>query len=70
MKAIVKEIVAAYLKANKYDGLWNAMGDCGCPLDDLDPAPCLCGTCRPAYKCKMEDGEDGFGPVADGKEGG
>lgn len=46
----VKEIVADYLKANGYDGLYNGDAECGCDLDDLMPCegnPCCC---QPGYK--------------------
>lgn len=50
----VREIVAAYLRANGFDGLCSADDDdpCGCGLDDLSPCTgdCNCSlTCQPAY---------------------
>ena len=59
----VKEIVAGYLKANGYDGLWNEWGECGCTVDAL--IPCIgdsCDDCRAGYKVVLEDGESGIGP--------
>lgn len=51
-----KEIVAAYLKASGYDGLYNTTGDCGCELADLF----ACGgndcDCQAGYKVPC-DGE-------------
>jgi len=46
----VKEIVAEYLKAHGYDGLY--ADDCGCLLED-DLMPCgleRIDGCRPGYK--------------------
>lgn len=45
----VKEIVLAYLKQHKYDGLCSE--DCGCGIDELMPCASNCENCRPAYKC-------------------
>jgi len=44
----VKEIIAAYLKANGYGGLHN--DECGCFDDDLIPCGECCDECEPAYK--------------------
>ena len=65
----VKEIVAAYLKANGYDGLCDE--NCGCyPTDDglfiCEGDGCL--GCRPGYQQIITDsnndayGEEGIGP--------
>lgn len=52
----IKDIVAAYLKASGYDGLYNTTGDCGCELADLF----ACGgndcDCQAGYKVPC-DGE-------------
>ena len=50
MSNTLKSIVAAYLRANGYDGLYNE--DCGCLLAD-DLMPCRqeeIGECRPGYR--------------------
>lgn len=49
----VKEIVADYLKANGYDGIFNETAHCACDLDDL--MPCWhnnADECEPGYKVK------------------
>lgn len=37
MSKSVREIVAEYLKANGFDGLFSDGGDCACELSDLMP---------------------------------
>ena len=52
----IREMVAAHLAANGFDGLWQCGGECACEVDDLFPcgepgeeclagylAPCTCG---------------------------
>ena len=51
MPTNVKDIVADYLKANGYDGLYNGDAECGCDLADLFPCECMnAHVCRPGYK--------------------
>jgi len=50
----VKEIVTDYLKANGYDGLYNADVECGCDLNDLMPCGGYTGCCKPGYKVDCE----------------
>jgi hypothetical protein len=55
----LKEITAAWLKENGYDGLFHADTCCGCTLDDLmtcgEPSP----NCEPGYQGeKCECGGD------------
>ena len=62
----VREIVEQYLKENGYDGLYNEIGECGCPCDDL--MPCDNGgmyECEPAIQhyCPC-CGESVFMPVS------
>ncbi len=64
----VKEIVAEYLKANKFDGLYNGDLECDCGLGDFMPcAGCdeWMGACETAkfVKEKGEDGEDLYEPA-------
>lgn len=50
----VKEIVADWLKAAGYDGLWNEDGECGCAVGD-DFMPCGCESvteCVGGFKIK------------------
>lgn len=45
----IKEIVAGYLRINKYDGLYDP-GECACKIDDLAPCECVnFNECRPGY---------------------
>lgn len=60
----VKEIVAAYLKANKLDGLYSEVGECGCGLSDLMPCDSPCDRCEPAYRTYCPCcGESVFVPI-------
>ena len=55
----VREIVASYLKANGFDGLYS--DECGCLLDDLMPCSSEGAlTCKPGYKrpCPGPEGCD------------
>jgi hypothetical protein len=61
-----KEIIKKYLKENKFDGLANRDGECGCGLDDLGPCcnddilncePAkfqLCTNCKTKDECESE----------------
>ena len=53
----LKDIAVAWLKANGYDGLYNA-GECGCENSDLMPCgePSPIG-CSPGYKIKCPGGD-------------
>ena len=46
---ILKEITAAYLKDNGYDGLFHADTCCGCALDDFMPCGEPSPDCEPGY---------------------
>lgn len=47
----VSEIVKEWLKANGYDGLFNAEEECGCDLSDLMPCDDdAIGMCSAGYK--------------------
>ena len=46
----VKEIVAQYLKAKGFDGLFNEVGECGCGLNDLMPCDGPQERCVPAIE--------------------
>jgi len=61
--ATVRAIVAEYLKAHGYDGLYDAGGECGCENDDLMPC---CGVwsgsgnvpaCQPGYRTACDCGD-------------
>lgn len=49
----VKEIVAGFLKANGYDGLFDLCGECACELDDLMPCDEPNGRCTAGYKFRI-----------------
>jgi hypothetical protein len=63
----VTEIVAAYLRAEGYDGLYNddTSQICGCMVDYLCPCSEDMSGCKPGYKCACDDDcrFDGIGPV-------
>lgn len=59
----IKEIVAQYLKANGYDGLYNECGECACLIGDLAPCGEMSGECVSGYKAKCDD--DGCGCCTD-----
>jgi hypothetical protein len=67
MKVI--EIIAAWLIANDYDGLWNGNAECACELGDLVPCSCLSEDCRAGYKydcyCGKHDFHIGSGEARD-----
>ena len=48
--ATVKEIVIKYLKSNKYDGLYNIIGDCGCEISSFAPCGEMLEGCKAGYK--------------------
>lgn len=54
----LKEIICAYLKANRFDGLFNDDGDCACELRDLMICDEPGTNCRPGFKtvCDCPDG--------------
>lgn len=58
----VKEIVAEYLMAEGYDGLFNDDADCCCAVDDLFPCNCYEASCKPGYRipCNAGCGEYNF----------
>lgn len=51
------QMVAEWLKANNYDGLY-VSGECGCLLDDLAPCGEYCSECTPGYKLPDNEGYD------------
>ena len=56
-----KEIITLYLKAQGFDGLYNADWECGCLLDDL--MPCngeQIQNCEPGYKLPCDCGDHDF----------
>jgi len=55
----VRDIVAAYLVANGYDGL--CVYGCGCTIDDLMPCDCPADYYKPGHmaKCDCEGECDG-----------
>ncbi len=46
----VKTIVAEYLRAHGYDGLWHCDAPCGCEIDDLEPCEQMSSECKAGYK--------------------
>ena len=53
----VSEIIVAWLKEHKYDGL--AGDECGCPMDDMGACESNCLECVPAYKVDCSRCKDG-----------
>ena len=51
------KIVVAGLKANGLSGLV-IPGTCGCVIDDLSPANCLCDDCEGGYKYTHSNRKD------------
>jgi hypothetical protein len=49
----VKEIVKAYLIANKFDGLFSD-GVCSCEVGDLEPCGQMQSDCQAGYKQKCD----------------
>ena len=62
----VRSIVAQWLAANGYDGLYSPDMECGCRSDDLAPCQSDCLECLPGYEtpCRPDqcvvDGECEF----------
>ena len=59
----VIKIVVKYLKANKFQGLYAADGECGCLLEDLAPCGHLYEDCSPGhirYLSAQESNETGY----------
>ncbi len=50
----VKEIIKAYLKENKFDGLVNQDGECACETEDLFPCCEEVGECEAGHKVKCD----------------
>lgn len=48
------DIIANYLRKNKFDGLVSGGGECGCELSDLWPCENMQSDCRPGYKIKCD----------------
>lgn len=46
----VKDIVEKFLQEQGKDGLYNPVGECGCPLTDVSPADCLSEHCLAACR--------------------
>ena len=44
------QIVAEWLKANEYEGLYSEMMGCGCELNDLMPCGEPSLQCKPGYR--------------------
>lgn len=55
MNPTVLEMVAANLKENGYDGLYDDGGECACDLDDLAPCSQIGERCRAGYRYWCED---------------
>ena len=56
MKTVI-QIVAHYLKTNKYDGLVSEDRECACDLSDLAPCMEIGLGCQAGYKAKCDCGE-------------
>lgn len=61
----VSKIVAEWLRANGYDGLYCPHEPCGCEVDDLGPCGEICLDCEPGHRVEYgphdECGCDGQG---------
>lgn len=56
----VQEIVAAYLRMNGYDGLFNEWSQCACKPDEFMPCDGQVDQCKPGYEvicngCDLDD---------------
>jgi hypothetical protein len=66
-----KDIIRAFLRANRFEGLFCTEVECGCGIDDLAPCDGDMGRCFPGYKCMVEDPNggsekvEGYGPIRD-----
>lgn len=49
----VNDIVAEYLRANKYDGLCLPEHGCACLIEDLVPCAAISGKCRPGHRVNV-----------------
>jgi hypothetical protein len=55
----LKRIVAAWLRAQGFDGLVARDGSCGCAMKDLMPCSSPGADCEPAYKhCDSRPGKN------------
>ena len=61
----VCEIVAIWLKENKYDGLYNSDMPCACELSDLIPCGEGMECCQAGYKKEFKDNKCGCGENCD-----
>ena len=52
----VIDIVAEYLRANKYDGLCLPEHECACLLDDLAPCRAMSESCQPGRRVNVSAG--------------
>lgn len=52
----VNDIVAEYLRANKYDGLCLPEHECACLLDDLAPCRAMSERCQPGRRLNVSAG--------------
>ena len=53
----VFRIIKQWLKAHKYDGLYNADGECACEVNGLCPCGEDMGLCKPGYRVECNCGE-------------
>ena len=67
----VLQIVEKYLKDNGFDGLYDPIEPCGCPLGALFPCKNPGNLhCEPGYECTLDpvvwgEGQSGIGPEKD-----
>jgi hypothetical protein len=54
----IKTIIAEYLIRNRYDGLFNNYGACGCSVKDVGPCGCIASDCECGYKWPGDDDYD------------
>lgn len=57
----VSEIIAQYLLAHGFDGLYKPNGECACLVSDLGPCDeCWALDCRAGYRVNTPDDPEGF----------
>ena len=52
----VEKILADYLRANGFDGLYNSDIECGCHVDDLAPCNSLWPHCQAGHRFEVIGG--------------
>lgn len=56
----VVDIVAEYLEANEFDGLYSEDGECACLTHDLAPCGNIGELCQAGYRVSCDCGDHDF----------